>query len=183
MRSSCRLQLCGKLHAIWYRCQQFGFYQWNNNRSQAQAQNSNPAEESAVENTESSISNDEKISSIFADDSSNESKSESTSSESAKESTDNNKSLDERIKFYKGDIRDEVILNKIFDENKIDACIHFAGLKAVGESDAKPWLYYNNNIGGTLNLIKVLDERNCKNIIRTTSRSKFWTYFLWIQAE
>ena len=63
-----------------------------------------------------------------------------------KESTDNNKSLDERVKFYKGDIRDEVILNKIFDENKIDACIHFAGLKAVGESVAKPWLYYNNNI-------------------------------------
>ncbi len=90
-----------------------------------------------------------------------------------KESTDNNKSLDERVKFYKGDIRDEVILNKIFDENKIDACIHFAGLKAVGESVAKPWLYYNNNIGGTLNLIKVLDERNCKNIIFSSSATVY----------
>ena len=53
------------------------------------------------------------------------------------------------VTFYKGDILDRDILNKIFAEHKIDCCIHFAGLKAVGESVAKPWEYYNNNIAGT----------------------------------
>ena len=55
-----------------------------------------------------------------------------------------------KVMFYKGDILDRDILNKIFAEQKIDSCIHFAGLKAVGESVAKPWEYYNNNIAGTL---------------------------------
>ena len=53
------------------------------------------------------------------------------------------------VKFYKGDILDRDILNKVFAENKIDSCIHFAGLKAVGESVQKPWEYYENNIAGT----------------------------------
>ena len=50
------------------------------------------------------------------------------------------------IKFYEGDIRDAELLDKIFAENKIDSVIHFAGLKAVGESCQKPLLYYYNNI-------------------------------------
>ena len=58
-----------------------------------------------------------------------------------------------KVMFYKGDILDRDILNKIFAEQKIDSCIHFAGLKAVGESVAKPWEYYNNNIAGTLTLV------------------------------
>ena len=57
------------------------------------------------------------------------------------------------VKFYKGDILDRDILNKIFENEKIDSCINFAGLKAVGESVAKPWEYYNNNIAGTLTLV------------------------------
>ena len=60
-----------------------------------------------------------------------------------------------KVTFYKGDILDRDILNKIFAEQKIDSCIHFAGLKAVGESVAKPWEYYNNNIAGTLSLIHI----------------------------
>ena len=60
-----------------------------------------------------------------------------------------------KVMFYKGDILDRDILNKIFAEQKIDSCIHFAGLKAVGESVAKPWEYYNNNIAGTLQLVDV----------------------------
>lgn len=57
------------------------------------------------------------------------------------------------VKFYEGDIADAKILEKIFDENEIDSCIHFAGLKAVGESVAKPLEYYSNNISGSLVLL------------------------------
>ena len=55
-----------------------------------------------------------------------------------------------KVKFYEGDIRDKKLLDKIFEENKIDAVINFAGLKAVGESCAKPLEYYENNIEGLL---------------------------------
>lgn len=75
--------------------------------------------------------------------------------------------------FYKGDILDDELLNKIFKENNIDCCIHFAGLKAVGESVAKPWEYYNNNISGTLNLVKVMKENGCKNIIFSSSATVY----------
>ncbi len=54
-----------------------------------------------------------------------------------------------KVKFYEGDVRDEKLMNKIFDENDIYAVIHFAGLKAVGESCAKPLLYYDNNMTST----------------------------------
>ena len=58
------------------------------------------------------------------------------------------------VAFYQTDICDLEGLNKVFDAQQIDAVIHFAGLKAVGESVRKPVEYYNNNIAGTLNLIK-----------------------------
>ena len=60
------------------------------------------------------------------------------------------------VKFYKADILDRDALNEIFDKEDIDSCIHFAGLKAVGESVAKPWEYYENNIAGTLTLVDVM---------------------------
>ena len=86
-------------------------------------------------------------------------------SNSSKESLTRIKELtDKDVNFYEGDIADADILNKIFDENSIEACIHFAGLKAVGESVEKPLEYYDNNIGGTINLLKVMRERNMKNI-------------------
>ena len=66
------------------------------------------------------------------------------------------------VKFYKADIQDRDAMNKIFDENKFDAVIHFAGLKAVGESVAKPIEYYQNNIGGTLVLTDVMRHHGCK---------------------
>ena len=56
------------------------------------------------------------------------------------------------FKFYQGDLRDKELVRKIFDENNIDAVIHFAGLKAVGESVEKPLMYYQNNIDSTLTL-------------------------------
>ena len=58
--------------------------------------------------------------------------------------------------FIKGDVCDYELMTKIFDKNKIDAVIHFAGLKAVGESVEKPLEYYENNVGSTMNLVKVM---------------------------
>ena len=75
--------------------------------------------------------------------------------------------------FYKGDILDRTILNEIFEKEKIDSCIHFAGLKAVGESVQKPWEYYNNNISGTLTLVDVMRQHNCKNIIFSSSATVY----------
>ena len=67
-----------------------------------------------------------------------------------------------KIALYEGDVRDRAMLDKIFTEHKIDCVIHFAGLKAVGESCAKPVMYYDNNIGGTLALVEVMQKHNCK---------------------
>lgn len=77
------------------------------------------------------------------------------------------------LRFYQGDILDREILNQLFTENKIDSCIHFAGLKAVGESVQKPWEYYNNNIAGTLTLVDVMRQHNCKNIIFSSSATVY----------
>lgn len=77
------------------------------------------------------------------------------------------------VTFYKADILDREALEKIFDEQQIDSCIHFAGLKAVGESVAKPWEYYNNNIAGTLTLVDVMRQHGCKNIIFSSSATVY----------
>ena len=77
------------------------------------------------------------------------------------------------IPFYQMDIRDREGLTKLMSENKFDACIHFAGLKAVGESVAKPWEYYENNIAGTLTLLDVMRQHNCKNIIFSSSATVY----------
>ena len=75
--------------------------------------------------------------------------------------------------FYKADVCDEKALNQIFAENKIDAVIHFAGLKAVGESVAKPWAYYYNNICGTLNLLSAMEQFEVKNFIFSSSATVY----------
>lgn len=77
------------------------------------------------------------------------------------------------VAFYKGDILDRDILDKIFAENKIECCIHFAGLKAVGESVQKPWEYYHNNIAGTLTLVDAMRAHGCKNIIFSSSATVY----------
>ena len=77
------------------------------------------------------------------------------------------------VRFYKGDILDRAILEKIFKEQDIDSCIHFAGLKAVGESVAKPWEYYHNNITGTLVLVDVMRQHGCKNLIFSSSATVY----------
>ena len=78
-----------------------------------------------------------------------------------------------KAKFYEADILDREALTKIFSEEKIDAVIHFAGLKAVGESVAKPLEYYWNNITGTLTLLDVMRTNGCKNIIFSSSATVY----------
>ena len=77
------------------------------------------------------------------------------------------------VPFYKVDIRDREGLQKVFDEHKFDACIHFAGLKAVGESCAKPLEYYENNMNGTFVLVDVMRKNGCKNIIFSSSATVY----------
>ena len=77
------------------------------------------------------------------------------------------------LKFYEGDVRDEALLTKIFAENEIGCVIHFAGLKAVGESVAKPWEYYDNNLNSTLVLTKVMKKVGMKNIIFSSSATVY----------
>ena len=77
------------------------------------------------------------------------------------------------VTFVKGDILDPVMLEKVFTENKIESVIHFDGLKAVGESVAKPWEYYNNNIAGTLTLVDAMRKHGCKNIIFSSSATVY----------
>ena len=83
------------------------------------------------------------------------------------------KIIGKEVPFYEADVRDEAALNKIFDENKIDAVIHFAGLKAVGESVAKPLEYYHNNMTGTFVLMDVMRNHGCKNIIFSSSATVY----------
>ena len=77
------------------------------------------------------------------------------------------------VPFYEADVRDAAAMTKIFGENKIDAVIHFAGLKAVGESVAKPLEYYENNMGATFVLIDVMRTHGCKNIIFYSSATVY----------
>ena len=77
--------------------------------------------------------------------------------------------------FYECDIRDADGLRKIFAAHKIDAVIHFAGLKAVGESVQKPLEYYDNNVGGTVTLCEVMREAGCKRMIFSSSATVYGT--------
>ena len=77
------------------------------------------------------------------------------------------------IPFCQVDIRDREGLECVFAEHRFDACIHFAGLKAVGESVEKPLEYYENNIGGTLTLVDVMRRHGCKSIIFSSSATVY----------
>ena len=78
-----------------------------------------------------------------------------------------------KVVFYNADIRDKEAMNDIFDKEKVDAVIHFAGLKAVGESVVKPIEYYENNIAGTLNLCDAMRNHGVKNIIFSSSATVY----------
>lgn len=83
------------------------------------------------------------------------------------------KIIGKKVPFYKADVRDHDAMDKIFKENKIDAVIHFAGLKAVGESVAKPLEYYENNMNATFVLLDVMRNNGCKNIIFSSSATVY----------
>lgn len=89
-------------------------------------------------------------------------------SDKIKKITDNN-----NLKVYIGDCADEEMMNKIFDENKIDSVIHCAGLKAVGESVKNPIMYYKTNLGTALTLLKVMNNHNVKNIIFSSTATVY----------
>ena len=80
-----------------------------------------------------------------------------------------------KLTFYLGDILDRDCLNLIFEKESIEGVIHFAGLKAVGESVEKPWEYYNNNITGTLTLLDVMRKHDCRNMIFSSSSTVYGT--------
>ncbi len=76
-------------------------------------------------------------------------------------------------RFYDVDLRDAEALAKVFAENKFDAVIHFAGLKAVGESVEQPLRYYENNVGGTVNLLECMEECGVKRIVFSSSATVY----------
>ncbi len=77
------------------------------------------------------------------------------------------------LTFYQGDVRDETLLNQIFEEHEIGCVIHFAGLKAVGESVTQPWRYYDNNLNSTLVLTKVMEHYGVKKLIFSSSATVY----------
>lgn len=78
-----------------------------------------------------------------------------------------------QIPFYQGDVRNEALLNRIFDENTISCAIHFAGLKAVGESVEKPLAYYENNLCATMTLCRAMAECGVKKLIFSSSATVY----------
>jgi UDP-glucose 4-epimerase len=78
-----------------------------------------------------------------------------------------------KITMIEGDVRDKTCLSNTFSQHKIDAVIHFAGLKAVGESVANPLRYYDNNVMGSLALLEVMAEHNIKNIVFSSSATVY----------
>jgi len=95
-------------------------------------------------------------------------------SNSKKEVLDSIKSITNKdFKFYEGDVCEKTLLDKIFEENKIDAVIHFAGYKAVGESVKKPLMYYRNNIDSTLSLCETMNKYNVKKLVFSSSATVY----------
>lgn len=78
-----------------------------------------------------------------------------------------------KFEFYEGDVCDKELLRKIFSKNEIEAVMHFAGYKAVGESVAKPLMYYRNNLDCTLSLLEIMQEFNCKKFVFSSSATVY----------
>ena len=83
------------------------------------------------------------------------------------------KITNKRPSFIEGDIRDQSLLNKLFSDQKIDAVIHFAGLKAVGESVAEPLKYYENNVGGSISLLEAMKNANVTQMVFSSSATVY----------
>ena len=95
-------------------------------------------------------------------------------SNSSKEALDRVEKITGRsVKFYKEDLLDEEALCNIFNKENISSVIHFAGLKAVGESCKIPLAYFDNNITGTINLLKVMEKHNVKSLVFSSSATVY----------
>lgn len=81
--------------------------------------------------------------------------------------------IGKEVTFYQVDIRDRAGLNRVMEKHSFDCCIHFAGLKSVGQSVSLPWEYYDNNINGTLTLLDVMRKHGCKNMIFSSSATVY----------
>ncbi|XOJ85141.1 UDP-glucose 4-epimerase GalE [Methylophilaceae bacterium Uisw_099_01] len=79
----------------------------------------------------------------------------------------------QNISFVKGDVRDTSLLSKTIKEKKVDAVMHFAGLKAVGESVKRPLDYFNNNVGGTISLLEAMQENQVKTLVFSSSATVY----------
>merc|ERR1711924_20213 len=77
------------------------------------------------------------------------------------------------VPLFRVDMCDDAAVDELFAQNSFDGVIHFAGLKAVGESVAKPTWYYENNIRGTLNILKSMEKHGCKNIVFSSSATVY----------
>lgn len=87
--------------------------------------------------------------------------------------TGHKSSLPENVKFYEGDIRDGNILDEIFHDNQIEAVIHFCAFSLVGESVEQPLKYFNNNVGGMINLLESMQKNNVKKIVFSSSAAVY----------
>ncbi len=90
--------------------------------------------------------------------------------------TGHKQAIDSKAKFYKVDIRDKEELRKVFQENEIDAVIHFAASSLVGESMANPLKYFNNNVSGTISLLEVMEEFKVRKIVFSSSAATYGTH-------
>ena len=79
------------------------------------------------------------------------------------------------VTFYENDVRDRAVLDKIFEKHDINAVIHFAGLKAIGESVIMPLEYYDNNLFSTVTLCEAMRDHNVKNIVFSSSATVYWS--------
>ncbi|XFA99572.1 UDP-glucose 4-epimerase GalE [Candidatus Izemoplasma sp. B36] len=87
--------------------------------------------------------------------------------------TGHKESVNKKAKFYKGDIRDRIFLDKVFKENNIDACIHFAASSLVGESMKNPVKYFDNNVTGTIILLEMMAKYDVKKIVFSSSAATY----------
>lgn len=90
--------------------------------------------------------------------------------------TGHKESVNKKAKFYKGDIRNRVFLDKVFKENKIDACIHFAASSLVGESMKNPIKYFDNNVTGTIVILEMMAKYNIKKIVFSSSAATYGSH-------
>lgn len=91
-------------------------------------------------------------------------------------STGHREPLPQNVRFYQGDVRDSEILDKVFTENKIDACVHFCAFSLVGESMKNPLKYFDNNVIGAIKLLEAMEKHNVKKIVFSSTAAVYGSH-------